>query len=116
MKISKAGIQLIKEFEGYSPIPYKDVAGLNTIGYGHLIKKGELFSRVTAEQAEELLLKDLATAEKGVNTLIIVKLTQNQYDALVSFTYNVGVGALRDSTLRKYLNSPADMKMLLTSS
>lgn len=101
----KAGINLIKEFEGLKLGKYKDAVGLWTIGYGHLIRPEETFDRrLTEEEAESLLRKDLQEAEKGIKRLVSVPLTQNQFDALVSFVFNVGVGRLENSTLLKRLN------------
>lgn len=104
MKVSNNGLDLIKQFEGFSATPYKDVVGKSTIGYGHLIKKGEAFTRVSIEQATELLKEDCAIAETCVNTNVKTNLNQNQFDALVSFVYNLGCGAFKASTLLKDLN------------
>lgn len=103
MKISQAGIDLIKAYEGYSAKAYVCPAGYLTIGYGHLIKDLSSVS-ITKPQAEALLRTDVATAEKSVNRLIKVPLRQNQFDALVSFVYNLGGGALQSSTLRLRIN------------
>lgn len=105
MKTSQKGIDLIKEFEGTVLKVYKDAVGLPTIGIGHLIKKGEQFTTITQQQAEELLAKDLKQFEEGVSTSVKVALTQNQFDALVSFAFNLGVGNLNSSTLLKKLNA-----------
>ncbi|MGB0934835.1 MAG: lysozyme [Alphaproteobacteria bacterium] len=105
MRISKNGLKLIKHFEGYFPKAYRCPAGLRTIGYGHLIKKGEKFpDRLTHNQAEQLLLNDVKDAESAVHRMITVPLKQCQYDALVSFTFNLGAGALQRSTLRRKIN------------
>lgn len=105
MKIGEKGLKLIKEFEGCILKQYKDAVGLWTIGWGHLIKEGEQFpSRITQEEADSLLLKDLRIFEEGVSRLVRVPLSQNQFDALVSFSFNVGLGALERSTLLKKLN------------
>lgn len=103
--LSETGLGLIRTFEGYSPFVYKDSAGLDTIGYGHLIVKGEKFQQpLLPEQANELLKKDASVAIKGVNRHTNVKLKQNQFDALVSFVFNVGTGAYQKSTLLKRVN------------
>lgn len=109
MNISTKGINLIKKFEGFSSQIYKDSAGLPTIGYGHLITEQELQKRkfhkgITQEQAEQLLLIDVQSASFAVSRLVTVFLEQWQFDALVSFTFNVGAGALQRSTLRRKLN------------
>ena len=104
MDISQNGINLIKQFEGFSALVYMDVAGVATIGYGHAIKNGEVFSNITQMQAEDLLAKDCGQAVKAVSRLIAASLSQNQFDALVSFTFNLGGGALQRSSLRRKLN------------
>ena len=103
MKISQNGIDLIKEFEGCSLVAYQDIAGIWTIGYGSTrgVKKND---EITEEQAEDMLLMALASVWAAVNSLVKVPLTQNQFDALVSFTYNVGEGHLENSNLLKLLN------------
>lgn len=107
LKTSQAGVDLIKEFEGFSSRVYLCPAGKPTIGYGHLISKGEdIDGPITIEKAEELLRDDLKWAEDAVHRYITHPgLNQNQFDALVSFTFNLGAGALRVSTLRRLLNS-----------
>lgn len=99
MKTSNKGIELIKRFEGLRLKAYKDAAGTWTIGYGHTggVKSGDV---VTEQEASELLAHDLKTAEDVVNEQNL-SLTQNQFDALVSFVYNVGAGNFRSSTLLK---------------
>lgn len=104
MNVSKTGIDLIKSFEGCSLKSYKCPAGVWTIGYGHTgenIKSGMIISQ---DQAEEYLKQDLKRFEIGVNNLVKVDLTQGQFDALVSFSFNCGIGALKTSTLLKLLN------------
>ena len=103
MKIDN--ISLIKKHEGlrleaYLPTP-NDVW---TIGYGHThtAKQGQ---KITEAQAEALLRKDITWAEEAVNKSVVVPLTQNQFDALVSFVFNVGAGAFGSSTLLRLLNS-----------
>lgn len=97
MKTSPKGIALIKEFEGLRLKAYKCPGGVWTIGYGHTdgVKPGMV---ITEDQAEEFLRSDLAVIEKAVNDQNL-DLTQNMFDALVSFTFNVGVGNFRRSTL-----------------
>lgn len=104
MRTSKNGVAMIKRFEGFSSAPYRDVAGFNTIGYGHCIRQGEIFERISEPQAEALLAADLKTAEDCLCRLVKVRLSQNQFDALASFIYNVGAKAFENSTLLKLLN------------
>ena len=104
MNFSRDAIDLIKHFEGLSLTPYKDQAGHNTIGYGHLIKKGEVFGDITEHEAENLLIQDMRAAENAVNRLVKVQLHQEHFDALVSFVFNVGARAFSNSTLLKKLN------------
>ena len=103
--ITQDGIDLIKRFEGFSRTVYFCPAGYPTIGYGHVVKDGEDFSNGIMEgEAEELLRQDAQIAERAVLRLINVPLTDGQFDALVSFTYNLGGGALQRSTLRRKIN------------
>lgn len=90
MKTSQEGIRLIEEFEGLRLTAYQDSVGVWTIGYGHTknVKKG---MAITKEQAEHYLIQDVAKAEKNVNSFgSIYCWTQNQFDALVSFAFNIG--------------------------
>lgn len=103
--IGEAGLALIKSFEGLRLEKYKDAVGKWTIGYGHLILPNESFPRpITEAEAEALLRADLQMTERGVHKLVTVDLNQNQFDALVSFTFNLGAGNLQTSTLLKLLN------------
>lgn len=104
MSISLKGLAHIKGWEGFKANVYLDVAGLPTIGYGHLIKPHESFTTITEAQASALLAKDITSAESAVNKYVKVKLTQNQFDALVSFAFNVGNGAFANSTMLKRIN------------
>lgn len=104
-KITQNGLDLIKRFEGFSRTVYFCPAGYLTIGYGHVVKDDEDFSvGIDEAQAEELLRQDAQIAERSVLRLINVPLTDGQFDALVSFTYNLGGGALQRSTLRRKIN------------
>jgi lysozyme len=106
MRTSITGINLIKQFEGFRPTPYKDTAGLLTIGYGHRIQPTDCFSGLMTEpQAETILAADVAIAEQSVTRLVKVPLTQGQFDALVDFVFNLGAGRLAASTLLKDLNT-----------
>lgn len=104
MRTSQNGIDLIKSFEGCKLTAYKCPSGVWTIGYGHTngVKQG---MKITKKQAEHYLKNDLKTYENYVNKYVKVKLNQNQFDALVSFTFNCGGGALKGSALLKRLNS-----------
>lgn len=105
MKINSTGLHIIKSFEGFRATPYLCPAGLPTIGYGHVIRPGEHFTELTEPMAFALLIKDVAIFEKGVAKLIKVPLTSNQFSALVSFAFNLGLNALQRSTLRMRLNA-----------
>ncbi|WP_019099941.1 lysozyme [Chromobacterium haemolyticum] len=105
MKTSDAGIALVKSFEGLKLIAYKCPAGVWTIGYGHTgpdVTPGQV---ITQAQADALLARDLERFEAGVARLVKVPMTQNQFDALVCFSYNLGLGALQGSTLLRLLNA-----------
>lgn len=104
MNISKKGIDLIKRFEGCRLKAYRCPAGVWTIGYGHTgnVKSTDV---ITQEKAEEILKRDLKVHEDNVKRVVKIALTQNQFDALVSFEFNVGYGAFANSTLLKLLNS-----------
>jgi len=98
------GIDLIKKYEGLRTTAYQDSVGIWTIGYGHTAKvyKGQSISE---QQAEDFLRADLRHAEGSVERSIKVSLNDNQFAALVAFTFNVGGGALASSTLAKKLNA-----------
>jgi lysozyme len=109
MKLSNQGIDLIKNFEGLRLNAYCDAAGIWTIGYGstmypdgRAVKFGDKLA--TEPQAGTLLGNTLGRYEGAVNNYVKVLLNQNQFDALVSFAYNAGTGALKESTLLKKLN------------
>ncbi|MEG2347381.1 MAG: lysozyme [Cetobacterium sp.] len=104
MKISQKGIELIKKFEGCKLEAYRCPAGVWTIGYGHT-KTAKQGMKITQQQAEELLKQDLCIYESSVERNIKVAINQPIFDALVSFTYNLGEGNLKSSTLLKKLNN-----------
>ena len=105
IRVSSVGLSLIKQFEKLRSVGYVCPAGFPTIGYGHVIKVGEAFPQPLSElEAETLLLQDIEGAAKAVHRLIKVPLTQGQFDALISFTFNCGAGALQRSTLRACVN------------
>ena len=105
MEASKKGLDLIKEFEGFRSETYICPTGHPTIGYGHKLKPGEEFPvGITRDKADALLREDVAGTETGVENAAKVALNQNQFDALVSFAFNVGIGNLIRSTLLRKLN------------
>lgn len=105
MNCSQRGLDLIKRYEGFSAMPYLCPAGYWTIGYGHLVRdKAAWHAGIDAAAAERLLREDVGMAERAVCRLIGVPLRQTQFDALVSFTFNLGSGALQRSTLRRAVN------------
>lgn len=110
MKTSQTGINLIKKFEGCVLHAYKDPVGVWTIGYGHTVgvKSGQ---KITQAQAEKFLKDDLKIYEKGV-TDSKIKVNQNQFDALVSFAYNCGVGSLKTLLSGRTLNQVSDALLL----
>src|SRR5947209_4196655 len=107
MQISPHGLELLEQWEGLKLQVYKDAAGLPTIGVGHLLTRSELSSGkitingvpvkyadgLTEQQATDLLAQDMQPAAASVNNQVKVALNQNQFDALCSFAFNVGVGA-----------------------
>ena len=105
---SADGIDLIKSFEGLELEAYVCPAGILTIGYGHTgpdVYRGLV---ITEERAWQLLVEDLHRFERAVRKCIAVPLTQHEFDAIVSFTYNVGEGALSSSTFRRRMNAGDD--------
>lgn len=104
MNISERGLELIREHEGCRLESYQDSVGIWTIGYGH-IKGVQRGTACTQEQAEAWLEEDVKTAETCVNGAVTVPMTQGEFDALVSFTFNLGCRALRNSTLLRKLNA-----------
>lgn len=104
MNITDNGINLIKEFEGFKASPYLCPAGKWTIGYGTTSGITKDTPAITEEQAEQLLKYNLRWVEKTIKSSVCVDLTQNEYDALCSFIYNIGGSAFRGSTLLKLLN------------
>jgi len=104
MKTGEKGLALIKHFEGLRLRAYQCSADVWTIGYGHTagVRPGDV---ITPEQADAFLRGDVADAERAVGRFVRVPLTQCQFDALVSFTFNLGSGNLRTSTLLRLLNA-----------
>lgn len=105
MKLSAAGLELIKRSEGFRSRTYFDTAGFPSIGYGHRLEPKEHYpGGITEAQAEVILLWDVHEAEQAVEHLVKVPLTQGQFDALVDFTFNLGSARLSTSTLLRELN------------
>lgn len=105
--VNQAGIALIKRFEGFSPTIYRCAGGWPTIGFGHVVRECErerFVGGVSESEAEDLLRRDVGIAERAVLRLIRVPLTDGQFSALTSFTFNLGGGALQRSTLRRKVN------------
>ncbi len=116
LQLSRAGAQFIARFEGFRAMPYNDADSPPnaTIGYGHVLHAGPVTGADTARfphgmstgEALQLLEKDAARFAQAVRQSVKVPLNQAQFDALVSFTYNVGPGNLESSTLLREINSP----------
>lgn len=104
MRYSKTGLQLTERFEGCKLTAYQDQVGRWTIGYGHAENVTPGLT-ITPEQAEAFLIEDTQAAAHCVNELVKAPLTQDEFDSLVDFTYNVGRGALAESTMLKLLNA-----------
>lgn len=104
MEISENGINLIKHFEGCRLVVYNDAIGLPTVGYGHRTNLA-VGTRITQSVADAVLKRDLEKFCAGVQDMISVPVTQNQFDALVSFAFNVGLGNLKKSQLLRSLNA-----------
>ncbi|WP_049188548.1 lysozyme [Serratia marcescens] len=108
MQISKSGIELIKRFEGLRLKAYQDAVGVWTIGYGWTQpvdgKKVGPGMQIDQATADRLLKCGVVQYEQGVNQLVKVRITQGQFDALVSFAYNLGLRSLSTSTLLQKLN------------
>lgn len=104
MKLDNEGKKFIKSWEGFRAQPYLCTGGVPTIGWG--TTKGITMNHpaITREQADIWFDRDIKVFENAVNKAVKVELNQNQFNALVSFTYNVGIGALQNSTLLKVLN------------
>ncbi|EKT4454453.1 MULTISPECIES: lysozyme [Pseudomonas] len=104
MRTSQRGLSLIKSFEGLRLQAYQDSVGVWTIGYG-TTRGVQAGMKISKEQAERMLLNDVQRFEPEVERLITAPLNQNQWDALISFTYNLGAANLESSTLRRLINA-----------
>ena len=105
MKINDAGLVLLKQFEGCRLKAYKDVIGVWTIGFGHTGSDVHPGLVIDQPKADELLEEDLQTFEDGIENAVEIELTDNQFSALVDFTYNVGLGNFLKSHLLRYINA-----------
>jgi lysozyme len=107
LSISAAGVAGVQHYEGTVPSVYLDPVNIPTVCTGHTksVTKADVGKAASASLCERLLREDLKEAERGVKKHVKVPVTQGQYDALVSFTFNVGTGALADSTLLRKLNA-----------
>ena len=108
MKVSSKGLELIKEFEGFSSVAYLCSAKKATIGYGNTFWEDgtpvKIGDQISKERAETLLKHVVDNFSVAVEVDIKIEVTQNQFDALVSLAYNIGLGAFQNSTLLKQLN------------
>jgi lysozyme len=104
LRTSRAGLELIKSFEGFRESAVRLPDGRYTIGYGHVRTAREGLT-VSPKDAEDLLVYDLGAIESAINTMVFAPLNQNQFDALVSLTYNISPGQFRDSDIIAYLNA-----------
>lgn len=107
VKLSEKGLAFIKLHEGFSSTSYLCPAGYLTVGYGHVVKPSEaiqFLNPISDKEATNLLLQDIMEAEHSVSRLTKIMLSQGQFDALVSFTFNLGSGAYQRSTLRQKVN------------
>ena len=109
MKVSKKCLEMLAHHEGVKLKPYRDCVGLWTVGIGHLIGDGhslpDSWNRTfTLEEVYAILAADVARFERGVERFITIPLKQFEFDALVSFSFNLGLGTLQKSTLRQKLN------------
>lgn len=117
MRLDQKGYDLIKSFEGLSLKPYRCSAGIATIGYGNTyyennVKVQMSDAPITKERAEQLLKLNADRFAVKVSNLVHTTITQNQFNALVSFAYNIGSGALASSTLLKLVNKNPNDAMI----
>ncbi len=105
LSYSDKGLALTKQFEGLRLTAYQDSVGIWTVGYGHTGPDVHPKLTISEEQATQLLLKDVESAVASVNHLVTVALTQNQFDALVDFAFNIGAAKLANSTLLREINA-----------
>jgi len=100
---------MIQHFEGYRPFIYSDIVGVQTVGFGHALQHGEAIKQpLLPKDAQTLLESDLKPKERAINQMVNVRLRHNQFDALADFTYNLGEGTLKRSTLLKEVNAKGE--------
>jgi len=104
LQLSHEGAAFIARFEGFRADVYRCPAGFPTIGFGHRIQSGESFAQITESAALDLLMQDATLNASRIARALTVPLTQFQADALISIAFNAGGGAIRRSTLLRYLN------------
>ena len=111
MMMTEEGLALIRRLEGFRSEAYRDAVGVWTIGYGHTSMAGPpavtAGLRITAEEGAAILARDVEAVAQGVRRAVTAELTGNQFSALVSFAYNVGLGAFRASSVLKTVNAGA---------
>lgn len=105
MKMSEKGLAFLRQMEGVRYEAYKDSVGIPTIGVGHTGPDVFMGQKIDDAEVNRLLAGDVRKAEQAVSNYVTVPMTQDQFDALVSFTFNVGVGAFWKSTLLKKINA-----------
>ncbi|MBV5290603.1 lysozyme [Pelodictyon phaeoclathratiforme] len=105
MQTSENGFALIRKYEGLRLATYVCPGGKLTIGYGHTGPDVTTGKKIDEEEANALLVKDVQRFERAVNGLVTAPMTQGMFDALISFSFNLGVGSLKSSTLLKKLNA-----------
>lgn len=105
-RVTAAGLQFIRQWEGFRGRIYIDPAGYATVGFGHLVKPDEVYvHELTYEDALTLLRSDVYTVEQALREEVTVPLNAHRFDALASWTFNVGVGAMASSTLLRLVNA-----------
>ena len=110
MTIDQAGLNFTKGFEGFSPMPYQDVAGVWTVGYGHKILPHQDYSMgITMMQGETLLYDDMEPVEEKILQLAPVGVNQRQFNALCDFGFNLGIGALEQMLAHGWVEIPEQM-------
>ena len=112
MEISEKGIKFLKDLEGFRESPYQCSAKAWTIGYGSTYYLDGTDPIISEHDADLLIRHTLGNYQDAINPLLIVNLTQNQYDAIISFVYNIGPGAFKESTILKRINAnPKDERI-----